>query len=81
MSRVTDPDSPITLTVGTNAHFDVYVSGNDLRINNLDANWYGSETVVVYANGVANSFTLNIRHLLDDCVKICSWGTCYELCD
>lgn len=81
MSRVSDPDSPITLTVGPNSHFNVLVNGNDLVIDNLEANWYGSEIVTVYANGVPAGFTLNIKHLLDDCVEICSWGTCYELCD
>lgn len=81
LSRVTDPDSPIVLTIGTNSHFDIKLNDDDLVIDNLEANWYGTETVVLYANGVPATFTLTIRHLLDDCAEICAWGKCYEICD
>ncbi len=82
-SEVTDPDSPsINITVvSIHSDFDLEVIGNDLIIQNLTADWYGNETVTLEANGVYASFTLNVNHLLDDCIKICSWGTCYELCD
>jgi len=80
--RVTDPDSTVVITVISNhTHFDLSVSGNDLVISNLEANWYGVETVILDANGVTASFTLTVNHLMDDCIKICSWGTCYEYCD
>ncbi len=81
LSRINDPDSNITLTIGTNVHFTVQLNGNNLVVSNLVKNWHGSETVVLQANGVPATFTLTVRHLLDDCEKICSWGTCYELCD
>jgi len=81
-SQVTDPDSAVNITVAsTHIHFDLSVSGNDLVISNLEANWYGSENVVLSANGVTASFTLTVNHLMDDCIKICSWGSCYEYCD
>ena len=81
-SQVTDPDSAVNITVAsTHSHFDLSVSGNDLVISNLEANWYGSENVVLDANGVTASFTLTVNHLMDDCVKICSWGSCYKYCD
>ena len=81
-SQVTDPDSAVNITVAsTHTHFQLSVSGNDLVISNLEANWYGSENVVLSANGVTASFTLTVNHLMDDCVKICSWGSCYKYCD
>lgn len=78
---VNDPDSPITITVGSNSHFDIELNGNNLVLDDLQKHWHGSETVVVYANGVPETFRLTVKHLLDDCEKICAWGTCYELCD
>lgn len=81
-SQVTDPDSAVNITVAsTHSHFDLSVSGTDLVISNLEANWYGSETVILNANGATASFTLTVNHLMDDCVKICSWGSCYKYCD
>src|SRR4030042_794821 len=71
-----------TITVSsTHTHFDLSISGNDLVISNLEANWYGVENVVLDANGETASFTLTVNHLMDDCIQICSWGTCYRYCD
>ena len=77
-----DPDDTVTITVSsTHTHFDLSISGNDLVISNLEANWYGVENVVLDANGETASFTLTVNHLMDDCIQICSWGTCYRYCD
>ena len=81
-SEVIDPDSTTNITVvSSHSDFEVEVTGNDLMIVDLTANWYGSEVVVLECNGAYASFTLTVNHLLDDCVEICSWGTCYKLCD
>ncbi len=81
LSRVSDPDSPITLTIGSNSHFDIELNGNDLVINNLQDNWYGSEVITLNANGETANFILTVNQLLDDCIEICSWGYCYEHCE
>ena len=81
-SMVSDADGPVTINVASsNTHFTVNIVGNDLILTQLNANWYGSETVTLEANGQTASFTLNVNQLLDDCIEICSYGTCYTYCD
>ncbi len=80
--QVYDPDSTITITVtSTHTHFDLSMSGNDLVISNLEANWYGVETVNLNANGASASFVLTVNNV-EDCREICDGrGRCYEYCD
>lgn len=61
----------------SNTHFTVEMSGNDLILTNIDANWYGFEIITLEADGETASFTLNVNQLFDDSVTICSFGKCY----
>ena len=82
ISQVTDVDNPIVINViSIHSHYVLSVVGNDLMLSNLYANWYGSEIVVLECNGETAMFTLTINKLLDDCVTICSYGSCYTFCD
>jgi hypothetical protein len=80
-SMVTDVDDPIDIEVEDNDHFTLEYIGDDLVLTDLDANWYGSEVVELECNGEIAYFTLNVNQLLDDCVTICSYTTCYTYCD
>jgi hypothetical protein len=81
VSMVSDVDSPINVNVvSTNTHFDVIRSGNDLIVNNLEADWHGNEVVVLECNGITAMFTLYVDNV-QDCIEICSYGVCYEYCD
>lgn len=80
-SRASDVDSSVSITVDTNTHFRLAVVGDDLNMDWMQQNWYGSEIVTVYANNIPATFTLTVNKLLDDCQEICSWGTCYTFCD
>ncbi len=78
MSRVSDIDSLITISVvSSNSHFTLAMSGNDLVINNLESNWYGSATVTLSANGVSASFVLTVNQLYDDYICISGYGGTY----
>jgi hypothetical protein len=81
--QVSDADSPTIVTItSTNTHFNVRIVGTNLVLNSLEHNWYGSELVTLTCNGVTASFTLNIKHLNDDCSTEYSLGGVeYTLCD
>jgi len=82
VGQVTDIDSPINVNVvSTSSHYDLSISGNDLIISNLEANWYGTETVTLDCNGVTATFTLRVNQLYDDCIKLCGYISCEEVCD
>jgi len=77
-----DDSTPTITVVSTPSAFTLTLVGNDLEISSLEANWYGTETIVMDCNGVTTNFDLTINKLLDDCTKICSYGTCYtNYCD
>jgi len=81
-SKVSDPDSPLNIqVVSSTSKFNAYISGNHLKIKNLKENWYGERTIVLDCNGVQASFKLTVKQKMDDCVEICSWGSCREYCD
>ena len=82
ISRVSDVDGPVTINVASsNTHFTLNFVGDDLILTQLNKNWYGSETVTLEANGQTASFTLDVSQLMDDCIEICSYSTCYTYCD
>jgi len=81
VSRCADIDSPKVITAAPNTNFTLGMSGNNLILNSITHNWYGSENVQLSCNGISSSFTLTVNHLLDDCVTICSYGRCYTYCD
>jgi hypothetical protein len=81
-SRVSDSDGPVTINVASsNTHFTLNIVGNNLVLTQLNKNWYGFETVTLEANGQTASFRLNVNQLIDDCITICSYSTCYTYCD
>ncbi len=81
-SRVSDDDGPVIINIASsNTHFTVNMNGNDLVITQINKNWYGFETITLEANGVTATFKLNVNQLIDDCIEICSYSTCYTYCD
>ena len=69
MAKVTDIDnSEITIHVFLNQHFLLKTQGNDLVLDWIEPNWYGSETVTLEANDVPTSFELNVSPVDDKAV-------------
>ena len=65
-TECTDIDTPIFITITPpHAHYDLYFDGNDLKIMNMEQNWYGTEPVTLYCNGVSASFDLTVNNLND----------------
>ncbi len=81
LSECTDVDSPIVITALPNSAFQLGLNGNDLIINSLQPNWWGTETVNLDCNGVPATFDLTVNRLLDDCITICSTNNCETYCD
>jgi len=81
--QVSDADSPTPVIVtSANTHFTLSIVGTNLVLNTLQANWHGSEMVVLSSNGVTASFILTVNQLMDDCSTEYSWGGKeYTLCD
>lgn len=78
LGQVSDVDSTTVINViSTHTHFTVSMSGNNLVISNLEANWDGSEVVVLESNGITATFTLTINKLLDDLVTVCVGNECF----
>lgn len=48
-----------------NQHFEAFISGNDLLVRNLEADWHGSEQVWLLCDGVTASFALNVLNVND----------------
>jgi C1A family cysteine protease len=76
----TDEDDPVNIIVTSTHLFDLEFNSNDLTINNLDPNWYGTETIDLDCNGIANSFDLTVNSIID-CVKVCTFSRCYTYCE
>ncbi|MBD3247312.1 hypothetical protein GF378_01695 [Candidatus Pacearchaeota archaeon] len=82
LSRASDIDNSITMSVvSTHSNYDLSIVGNDLIISNLQSNWYGTETVTLDANGITNTFQLNVRQLFDDYHQVCGVYECQEWYD
>ncbi len=66
-SLCTDPDSPINMQVtSTHNHYDLFINGNNLIINNLEQNYFDQgELITVNCNGIQNTFTLTINSIND----------------
>jgi len=70
--KCSDVDSSISMSVNsTPTHYDLVFSGDNLIINNLEADWAGTETVNLDCNGVAKSFALTVNEVNDAAV----WST------
>ena len=73
-----DVDDPEVVTVtSTHSHYNLVFSGNNLIINNMELNWFGTETVNLDCNGISSSFNLKVN----DCRQVCYSRRCYEVCD
>jgi hypothetical protein len=60
-SRLYDPDSPkIIIVDGTYSHFEAYYQKPDLRIKNLERNYFGQDSVFVNGNGLRKGFLLTV---------------------
>lgn len=82
LGECSDVDSPILFTVvSTHPGFTLGLSGNNLVINTIQPNWWGTETVVVSCNGVLTTFSFTITRLLDDCIIISTDEVDYLYCD
>jgi len=83
MGQCIDIDSAISMSVtSTHTHYDLAMSGNDLIINNLEADWFGTETVDLDCNGVANSFDLTVNDVAEQtCYTACTYGNCWTYCE
>jgi len=81
VGQCTDVDSSVSVSViSSSSNFDLSIIGNDLTIENLLQDWFGTEEVFVSCNSVSDSFDLTVNQLNDDCVTICSFGSCYTYC-
>jgi len=79
VGQATDVDTPISMSViSSSSHYTLSIVGNDLVISNLEANWFGRETVTLSANGITNTFELNVRQLFDDFKQVCYNYGCEE---
>jgi hypothetical protein len=59
--RLIDPDSPKTLAIiRANAHFEAYIDNLDVKVRNVDTNWFGADSVYVSGNGLEKTFYLTI---------------------
>ncbi|MBW2965632.1 fibronectin type III domain-containing protein [Candidatus Woesearchaeota archaeon] len=81
LSQCTDIDSPISMSVvSVHDHYDLVFNGDDLVINNLESNWYSTETVNLDCNSVTNSFDFTVNSV-QDCVTVCTFGKCHTYCE
>lgn len=82
LGECTDVDSTVVVSVNsTNFGFVLGLTGNDLTLNAIQPNWWGTQTVVMDCNGVLASFDFTVNRILDDCITICSTNNCQEYCD
>jgi C1A family cysteine protease len=79
--RCTDIDNVTNMQItSAHTHYDLAFALNDLIINNLQSNWFGTETVALECNGISNSFDLTVNPT-QDCREICSYRRCYTHCE
>ena len=65
-TECTDIDTPIFITITPpHAHYDLYFDGNDLKMMNMEQDWYGLEPVTLYCNGIVASFDLTVDNVND----------------
>ncbi len=84
LSEVSDPDGiTVTLISVYSPEFNLAISmnGNDLVLDSLEANAYGTADITIEVNNEPAQFQLNVNQLYDDCVEICAFYKCEEVCD
>jgi hypothetical protein len=82
LGQCSDVDSPIVMSINsTNFGFVLGITGNDLILNAIQPNWWGTQTVVMECNGVLTSFGFTVNRILDDCITVPTNGVDYLYCD
>jgi len=83
LNQCSDVDNTTNMQITSiHSHYDLVFNALDLIINNLETDWFGTETVDLDCNGVSNSFGLTVNDTLDiTCRQVCYSRGCYEVCE